>query len=87
MKNVASNYLKLQCEDNKGIFHYEVDFEPRVDNRQECFRLLNSLSSLTGPVKVRFITDVNALILCTFCSEIIDSNSCRVSMAGSSFSL
>ena len=72
MKNVASNYLKLQCEDNKGIFHYEVDFEPRVDNRQECFRLLNSLGNLTGPVKVRFITDVYALILCTFCSEIID---------------
>ena len=75
MKNVASNYLKLQCEDNKGIFHYEVDFEPRVDNRQECFRLLNSLGNVTGPVKVRFITDVYALIctvLCTFCSEIID---------------
>ena len=61
MKNVASNYLKLRCEDNKGIFHYEVDFEPRVDNRQECFRLLNSLSNLTGPVKVRIISDIYVL--------------------------
>jgi len=50
-KNVASNYLKLKCEANKGVFHYEVDFEPRIDNRQECFRLLNSLGNLTGPVK------------------------------------
>ena len=51
-KSVASNYLKLQLEADKGIYHYEVDFEPRVDNRQECFRLMNSLSNITGPVKV-----------------------------------
>jgi len=50
-KNVASNYLKLECEKEKGIYHYEVDFEPRIDNRQECFRLLNSLRDITGPVK------------------------------------
>ena len=52
-KNVASNYLKLECDKDKGIYHYEVDFEPRIDNRQECFRLLNSLRDITGPVKVR----------------------------------
>ena len=51
-KVVASNYLPLQCEADKGIYHYEVDFEPRIDNRQECFRLLNSLGNITGPVKV-----------------------------------
>ena len=53
-KTVASNYLKLNCEADKGIYHYEVDFEPRIDNRQECFRLMNSLGNITGPVKVRF---------------------------------
>jgi len=50
-KNVASNYLQLECETNKGIFHYEVDFEPQIDNRQECFRLLKALEEITGPVK------------------------------------
>ena len=58
-KNVASNYLQLECEAKKGIFHYEVDFEPQIDNRQECFRLLKALEEITGPVKVCFFCKID----------------------------
>ena len=62
-KNVASNYLQLECEANKGIFHYEVDFEPQIDNRQERFRLLKALEGITGPVKVCFSATLVRLAL------------------------
>merc|ERR1719211_794155 len=39
--DLACNYLKLLINENMGVFQYEVKFSPRVDNREERFRLLN----------------------------------------------
>ena len=48
---MATNYLKLNVADGKGVFEYEVVFEPRIDNRDQRFRLLNQQRGMTGPTK------------------------------------
>ena len=50
--NVACNYLKLALAQDRGIYEYEVRFTPRVDDRDQRFRLLNQQRDTTGPVKV-----------------------------------
>ena len=35
----TANYLQLKISEDKGIFHYEVSFEPQIDSRNERFRL------------------------------------------------
>ncbi len=49
---VSSNYLKLEVEKDKGVFEYEVSYEPRVDNRNTRFRLLNQHRNVYGGEKV-----------------------------------
>lgn len=48
---VSSNYLKLEITEEKGLFEYEVRFEPRIDSREQRFRLVNELKETTGPTK------------------------------------
>ncbi len=48
---VASNYLSLTVDKGKGLFEYEVRFDPPVDAREQRYRLINSLKHVTGPAK------------------------------------
>ena len=48
---MATNYLKLSVAEDKGVFEYEVVFDPRIDSRDQRFRLLNQLREITGPTK------------------------------------
>ena len=49
----TSNYLRLKVEEGKGVYEYEVRFDPRVDSRNERFRLIGQQVALIGPTKVR----------------------------------
>jgi len=49
---LSANYLHLQLEKDKGVFEYEVRFNPRTDNRDQRFRLLNQQREVIGGVKV-----------------------------------
>ena len=51
---VAANYLKLDVAPGKGVFEYEVSYEPRIDNRNHRFKLLNQHrgTGILGPEKV-----------------------------------
>jgi aubergine-like protein len=51
---ISANYLRLETAEGKGVFEYEVRFEPRVDSREARFKLLNSLREITGTTKVDF---------------------------------
>jgi len=50
--SMSANYLHLELEKDKGVFEYEVRFEPRTDNRDQRFRLLNQQREVIGGVKV-----------------------------------
>ena len=52
---VAANYLKLDVAPGKGVFEYEVSYEPRIDNRNHRFKLLNQHrgTGILGPEKVK----------------------------------
>lgn len=45
------NYLSLSVEQNVGIFHYEVAFDPQIDSRNERFRCVGQISPTIGQVK------------------------------------
>ena len=49
---ISSNYLKLDIEKGKGVYEYEVSYEPRIDNRNTRFRLLNQHRNVYGAEKV-----------------------------------
>jgi aubergine-like protein len=49
---ITANYLKLGVEPGKGVFEYEVRFDPRVDSRDLRFRLLNQHRETIGATKV-----------------------------------
>ena len=48
---LTSNYIKLECDEGYGIFEYEVNFEPRVDARDERYGAVNQHRSLLGNTK------------------------------------
>lgn len=51
--DLACNYLKLIIDEEMGVFQYEVKFNPRVDSREERFRLLNQQRErFDGGIKV-----------------------------------
>lgn len=43
-----SNYIRLKIEANKGVFEYEVRFEPNVHAERTRYHLLNQLRSALG---------------------------------------
>ena len=48
---VTCNYLTLELDKEKKIFEYEVSFEPRVDSRDERFKLIKEQSEVLGPTR------------------------------------
>jgi len=52
MINMSANYLRMDLEKDKGVYEYEVRYEPRTDNRDQRFRLLNQHREVIGGVKV-----------------------------------
>ncbi len=50
--SIATNYLRLEIAPGKGVFEYEVSYEPRVDNRNSRFRLVNQHRDVYGGEKV-----------------------------------
>lgn len=38
---LSSNYIKIELEENKGIYEYRVDFDPPVDAKNARFFLIN----------------------------------------------
>jgi len=51
---VSVNYMRLEIEEGKGVHEYEVSYEPRVDNRNARFKLLNQhRDGVIGLNKVR----------------------------------
>ncbi|VVC30372.1 Ribonuclease H-like domain,Piwi domain,PAZ domain [Cinara cedri] len=41
MTTLSSNYIKVELEENKGIYEYKVDFDPLIDVKSARFFLLN----------------------------------------------
>jgi len=53
MMELCSNYLKMVTEKDMGVFQYDVKFSPRVDNKEERYRLLNQQRDLfDGGIKM-----------------------------------
>lgn len=50
-KSALTNYIKLQVENGKGIFEYEVRFEPTIHANQLRFALLNQQLEIIGRTK------------------------------------
>ncbi len=50
--NISANYLKMGFEKGRGVFEYEVSYDPRVDNRNSRFRLFNQHREVYGAEKV-----------------------------------
>ena len=48
---VAANYVRMRLGEGRGIYQYNVDFNPRVDNRSERFRLLGKHRTVLGNEK------------------------------------
>ena len=48
---VTANYVRLEVAGNKGMYEYEVRFDPVVDSRDERFKLVNQLKEVFGPTK------------------------------------
>lgn len=50
--NLSSNYLRLEVERGKGVFEYEVKFNPEIDAKNSKFKLVNQVVRELGSVKV-----------------------------------
>ena len=49
--SLTANYVRLEVEKGKGVFEYEVRFDPPVDSRNERFKCLNQHRDVIGPTK------------------------------------
>jgi len=49
---VTSNYIKLHLEEGKGIFEYEVKYEPLIDSQHHRFKIINQQRDILGETKV-----------------------------------
>lgn len=49
--SALTNYIKLEVEPNKGVFEYEVRFEPPVHSNQMRFALMYQLIETIGKTK------------------------------------
>lgn len=50
-KNALTNYIKLEVEPDKGVFEYEVRFEPAAHSNQLRYALLNQQIPIIGKTK------------------------------------
>lgn len=48
---VAVNYIRLKCNPDKGVFEYEVRFDPPVVTKGLRYNLLGQMKDITGPAK------------------------------------
>lgn len=46
-----ANYVRLHMDKNKGIFEYEVRFEPSIDSKDMRFKLLKQHQEAIGTAK------------------------------------
>lgn len=46
-----TNFIRLECEPDKGIFEYEVRFEPAIHSNQMRFALLHQQAEAIGRTK------------------------------------
>lgn len=51
MKNALTNFIKLETENDKGVFEYEVRFEPAAHANQLRFNLLSQQKPVIGETK------------------------------------
>ncbi|CAH0561242.1 unnamed protein product [Brassicogethes aeneus] len=49
---ISANYIRLECDPKRGVFEYEVRFEPEVDAKNRRMRLVNQIIREMGQVKV-----------------------------------
>ena len=49
--DIYTNYINLEFEPNKGVFEYEVRFEPGVDSNSIRYKYLNEHRATIGNVK------------------------------------
>ena len=43
---LSVNYVRLEVAGEKGMFEYELKFDPPVDSRHERFKLVNQLKEV-----------------------------------------
>lgn len=48
---ITTNYLRLEIEEGKGVFEYEIKFKPQVDSVNERHRLLAQQRELIGETR------------------------------------
>jgi len=48
---LTANYVRLEVEGERGMYEYEVRFEPLVDSRDERFKLVGQQRELFGPTR------------------------------------
>jgi len=48
---MTANYVRLEVEGERGMYEYEVRFEPIVDSRDERFKLIGQQREFLGPTK------------------------------------
>ena len=52
---MTANYVRLELADEKrGMYEYEVRFEPPKDSRDERFKLIGSMKEVFGPTKTSY---------------------------------
>lgn len=49
--DIIANYVRLNIDPGKGIFEYEVRFEPVIDSKDIRFQLLNQHREVLGSAK------------------------------------
>ncbi|KAE8573998.1 Putative Argonaute 3 [Halyomorpha halys] len=50
--SVGVNYVKLKVEKGKGLFQYDVQYDPPVESRSLKFGILNSVKDVIGDTKL-----------------------------------
>ncbi|KAJ8981325.1 hypothetical protein NQ317_015458 [Molorchus minor] len=50
--NVSANYIRLQIEKGRGVYEYEVRFNPELDAKNRRIRMVNLIMKELGSVKV-----------------------------------
>lgn len=48
---MTANYIKLELLPGKGVFEYDVQFEPEVDSKDFRFKLMGEMRDTIGPNK------------------------------------
>jgi len=48
---LSTNFIRLEIDPKKSLCQHLVTFEPPVDDRRLCFKLVRSLENVTGPTR------------------------------------